>query len=432
MSISARIFLPKDAQPIGPGGHDDAAILCEVERTCADLGLNAPNVAPKDAIRIIATTGRRLMDASRHADCLRLSASAPRPLRDRAPLVMQRIHCLRALDDWPALIGETDRLFARPDPDEQLDKHLSAFVVRSGIAWVIAPCPRLASRLGPPFPDDPKAFLMDDWPGDLSEIIASPALVTLYEKLTARPQSALRQQRLALGSRLSAKMNALARGFYFSHHGSIDVNPSRMESFEKLNQWLETELVDVDLQPLLEAVLQGRNVILLRAHAGIVPHSLGMEALGVPLVLIGRDTPILPGWRYLNTTSDDTRTFEFLKLSKSLRKTQQLVMVYPDGPDGSDFLYIPFRGHQLRIALGPAWLASQRDSQFFFLAGHIEKDHIRAEFRPGPCVGPDMPREVLQQVYVDFFKTNFETILDGDPIELGAMTMLSSVLPVDA
>ena len=432
MSFSDNVFLPGTAMQIGPGGHDDAAILRGLQECCTDLGLDPAKLQPKDINRLIATTGRKFIDASRHADCLRLSAAAPPHLRDKPPLAMQRIFSLRALDDFAAVIHEVDRLFALPDPEERLDVLLSGFVVKWGLSWLIAPCQRLTTRLVPAFSDDPQSFLADDWPGDRHEIIANPTLVSRYEGLTTRAPSPRNRQRAALGSQLFAKMNVLQRGYTLLGSKKIAGSPGQLDEFAKLSERVLAELVELDLKPLIEAAGTGRNILLLRTHSSIVPRELDLKILGVPLVQIGRGTILRPGWQSLQTRSAESNAFKFLKLAKSLRKSQHLVQVFPDGPDGSDFLQLPFRGHQLRIALGPTLLAAQRESQFFFLRSQIRRDRIRAAFIPGPCVGPDTPKDLLDQAYTHFYMSEVEAILDGDPVELGAFAMLESILPWDA
>ena len=422
-------FHPETALPIGPGGHDDAAILRDIVETSRHLGVTPGQPAVQAAIKAISSTGRRLMDAGRYADCLRLAASAPPAVRDRAAIAMQRIHSLRALEDWASLIAEVDRLFALPKPDERLDGLLTILVLRIGISWLLAPCPRLSQRLGAPFPHAVSALLADDWPGDRAEIVAAPDHLKLYEALTTRTLTPAARQRLALGSQLATRMNALQRGAIVAQSVGSNSELTAVNRFADLQRRLHSDLIGLDLRPLHDALAAGRTIFLLRAHAGLLPRALDLQSLGLPMILIARSSLTPPGWTVFGTNDPQTRVFAFVRLAKALRQRPHLVMVYPDGPDGADFAQVPFRGHLLRIALGPAMLAAQRPSQLFFLRERVLPDRIEASFTPGPCVGPGMPRPQLEQRYLEFYQAGIAAILDGDPISVAGFTFLDSVLP---
>lgn len=175
--------------------------------------------------------------------------------------------------------------------------------------------------------------------------------------------------------------------------------------------------IDVpDLTPLMQAVGQGRSVVLTSAHAGLptlAPHI--MRPTGLPLIGVSTyaDTDLThPAEKTLGLRGNFHA--DFLKAVKILRRDPHLVQLLPDGGVG-DMVTKPFLDTQLDLGQGAAVMAWQGRAAVFFFSSRIEDGRIRLYLRQGPVAEKGGDRAAFDTAFYDFYLGCLQDIVMGPP-----------------
>lgn len=206
---------------------------------------------------------------------------------------------------------------------------------------------------------------------------------------------------------------------------SVVLRPDQAERARRLKFLVQRYLAmadAVDLSPLTEPDIAGRNIIILQTHSGmrgLISSAIGRT--GLPISLVGNGERLTHGPEdfHLVTNREEGLAFGFAKLGKLLRKGPRIVRIFSDGPQGSGRRQIEMFGQTLNIGMGGAALGHFAPSVLFFAATRWEDGEVKADFLRGPLIDPGQSRQRAEDLFADFYADGIKHVLRGAPQDMG-------------
>jgi hypothetical protein len=163
----------------------------------------------------------------------------------------------------------------------------------------------------------------------------------------------------------------------------------------------------------------GRSAVMLGVHAGY-GNATPLPRL-MPITRIENIYGPAPETDNLNTVSpvSDGYQITFMKLIKSMRTSQRLVDIYPDGGHGQNFTSHAFCGQTVRIGRGAARIAHLGRAATFFRAVGWKGGMLHTTLLAGPVADPAEPLEAFEDRLNRFYLDAVRDLLLGPPENIG-------------
>ena len=411
------------------------------QRVRAALAEARATVAPADpallqtaeAIRILAEAGRRLTrERPRWPAVLALVETAPEALRERLPLRLLWLRALTRLGRRSEVMPEITRLLNLEPVDPRRDAALVQLALQMGVALKLPPLPRLYELLwGAPGPS-----LIETLTGlDLGRYrgFVTPAVLGYFCQLRDIRQD----QAPAFADQIAW---SLAAAHFVKYVYGVEtralqrsdppVASSRTEqSLLDFAVQLRAEIARSDLSLLKNLRDQGRSILLLGSHLGLLEPSLtDLAHLGMPLALIHSGNQLLRHQTLRNppkamvdirTRDNPALPFELLKLAKRQRSEQFLTRIYPDGGHSDATRQIDLGGRRIEIGTGAAVLAYYGRAQLVFSKSRWTGQGWVADLQLGPDLAQAGSLEVAGDLLAGFYAEQLNAALLGPAADIG-------------
>jgi hypothetical protein len=417
--------LPDPGALFGTPANVDGGVIRQALETALDRVSQVPALPFAGwRLRVLAEAGRVLLAEPAHpAAAIHLTQLAVPDLADTAALAHVRLIALWQMGLRDETIAEAERILSLRSHPAAERRALTSTIRR----WNIER--RIPARI---------ERLPDFWP-DIAAAIADPAATLDTEErnlltpaqfewlcalrgLTDQGAIADFRRRMCRGAELSRRLRftrqltrKIRRGQTVPGFGEDEARllalMDRLDSLRCLP----------DPAPVFAACAEGRSVLLVMAHAGMV---LGngnlMPDRDFPCTTISHGpippNPARPQDGHVSTGAADA-PLAFARLAKAMRKGPRIVRIHPDGPDG-ETTALPLLGRQVRIGRGAAFLAFHGRADVYFINSHWNGQVIAFDLLAGPRAVDHADRGSFEQAFNAFYASRLAQILLGPPEDM--------------
>lgn len=177
-----------------------------------------------------------------------------------------------------------------------------------------------------------------------------------------------------------------------------------------------------DLEAMDALKADGRSIVLLSAHLGFTNEQiLGLDDWDVPITNVSNSRIRTANDKSLRVVSPVAEGIQiaYMRLIKSMRSEQRLVLIHPDGGHGQDLDEHMLLGVKVMMGRGAANIAYSGRAATFFLTTGWDGTQFKTKLIPGPVANQTEAREPFEARLTAFYLASVQDVLLGPPENLG-------------
>ena len=177
-----------------------------------------------------------------------------------------------------------------------------------------------------------------------------------------------------------------------------------------------------DLKTIERLKSDGHSIVLLQAHTGFKDSQfLGLNDWDIPITQVTNSRVRTANDKSLDVVSPVAEGIQiaYMRLIKSMRSKQRLVLIHPDGSHGQDLDEHTLLGVKVMMGKGVANIAYSGRAATFFLSTGWDGMRFKTTLIPSPSANATEERELFEDRLTTFYLDCVRDVLLGPPQNMG-------------